>query len=282
MKEQEVLRGGRVPVVLVPGGIMPALLSYGSLLAVLGDGVQAVAKELEVYAGATPPPDYGLELEVDSIGRAAAAAGFTDFHLVGYSAGGASSLAFAVKHPERLRSLALIEPAWIGNEGLPAEIEAGFAELHRVVALPPEERMPAFLFWQMRPGVAPPAQFLHPTSVPPWMAARPAGIAAIARAFDRYRLDRETLRGFRQPAYYALGSLSTPLYERMARVLAQVMPDLQIETYEGRSHLDPPHRAEPERFAQALRDLWGRAEAVPRATPPSQVPPARENYGVKL
>jgi pimeloyl-ACP methyl ester carboxylesterase len=266
MADQEGLRSGRLPVVLVPGGIMPAALSYGSLLAVLGNEVQAVAKELEVYAGATPPSDYGLGLEVDGITRAADAAGFRDFHLVGYSAGGASSLAFAAKHPERLRNLALIEPAWIGNEGLTAEMEADLAELYRVVALPPEERMPAFLFWQMRPGVAPPAQLLHPTSLPPWMATRPAGLAAVARAFNTYPLDREKLRGFRQPVYYALGSLSTPFYEREARALAEVLPDLEIETYEGRSPLDPPHRAEPKRFARALRNLWRRAESVAPVT----------------
>jgi pimeloyl-ACP methyl ester carboxylesterase len=246
----------------VPGGIMPSSLSYGSLLAVLGDEVEAIAKELEVYAGATPPSDYGLELEVDGIARAADAAGVGDFHLVGYSAGGASSLAFPAEHPERLRSLALIEPAWIGNEGLTAEMEADLAELQRVVALPPEERMPAFLFWQMRPGVEPPAQLLHPTSVPPWMATRPAGLAAVARAFNTYHLDRKRFRSFSQPVYYALGSLSTPYYERAARALAEVLPGLEIETYEGRSHLEPPHRAEPERFARALRNLWRRAEPV--------------------
>lgn len=201
-------------------------------------------------------------MEVDGITRAANAAGFSDFHLVGYSAGGASSLAFAAEHPHRLRSLALIEPAWIGNEGLTAEIRADLAELNRVAALPPAERMPAFLRWQMRPGVAPPAQLPGSASPPPWMATRPAGIAAFARAFNSYRLDREKLRGFRRPVYDALGSLSTPYYERTARVLAEVLPHLEIETYEGRSHLDPPHRGERERFAQALRGLWRRAESV--------------------
>lgn len=265
MQEQEELRDGRLPVVLVPGGLMPAALSYGALLAVLGDSVQVVAKELEVYAGAEPPPEYGLGLEVDGIERAADAAGFGVFHLVGYSAGGASSLAFAARHPERLRSLALIEPAWIGNDGLPDEMEAELSDLHCLMALPPDERMRAFLTWQMRPGVAPPAQFLQTANLPPWMAARPAGLAAIARAFNHYDLKRENLRRFHGPVYYALGDLSTPFYEHAARVLGEVLPDLEIETYEGRSHLDPPHRAEPERFAHALRDLWRRAEPVEMA-----------------
>jgi len=58
---------------------------------------------------------YGLETEVEGIRRLADRAGFETFHIVGYSAGGASSLAFASRYPERLRSLALMEPAWAGR-----------------------------------------------------------------------------------------------------------------------------------------------------------------------
>jgi pimeloyl-ACP methyl ester carboxylesterase len=250
----------RIPIVFVPGGVMPAELSYGALLPVLGDRVRAVAKNLEVYAGDTPPRDYGLGLEVDGITRAADAAGFRDFHLVGYSAGGASSLAFAARYPDRLRSLALIEPAWIGNVGLSEEDRADLEELDRIVALPPDRSVPAFMRWQMRQGVEPPALLQSFASPPPWMAKRPAGLAAIAHAFHTYDLDRGPFRHFHRPVYYALGSLSNPYYERAARTLADAFPDLEVEVYEGRSHLDPPHRAEPERFARALRILWGRAE----------------------
>jgi pimeloyl-ACP methyl ester carboxylesterase len=37
------------------------------------------------------------------------------FDLVGYSGGRASVLAFADKHPQRLLSLTLLEPAWAGD-----------------------------------------------------------------------------------------------------------------------------------------------------------------------
>jgi pimeloyl-ACP methyl ester carboxylesterase len=260
MQEYRASQNGRPSVLFVPGGILPAALSYGPLLGVFGDEIQAVVKDLEVYAGNTPPPNFGLGLEVEGITRAANDAGLRDFHLVGYSAGGASSLAFAAKHPERVRSLALIEPAWIGNEGLTLEEKADLAELDRVAALPPDKRMPAFLRWQMREGVDPPAQLQASGSPPPWMATRPAGIEALNRAFKTYPLDREAFRHFRQPVYFALGSLSRSFYERTAQTLSEVFPNLEVETYEGRSHLDPPHRAEPERFAQALRDLWRRAQ----------------------
>src|SRR4051812_31186867 len=97
---------------------MPAEMAYGALLEALGDDVDAVARELEIYAGPAPAPDYSLGHEIAGILRAAGEAGFERFHLAGYSGGGAASLAFAAEHPERLASLALLEPAWMGNDEL--------------------------------------------------------------------------------------------------------------------------------------------------------------------
>src|SRR3990170_1560893 len=147
----------RPQVIFMPGGVLPADLAYGPLLGVLGDGVEAVAKDLEVYASDVPPPDFGLGVEVEGIRRAANAAGFERFHLVGYSGGGASSIAFAATYPERLLSLALMEPAWAGWEGLTPEEEAVYREFERIMTLPPDEMMGAFMREQLRPGVEPPA-----------------------------------------------------------------------------------------------------------------------------
>jgi pimeloyl-ACP methyl ester carboxylesterase len=121
-------------VILLAGGVLPAALAYGALLQTLGGEVEPVAKGLEVYAGVVPAPGRTLDVEVDGVLRTAGAAGFDRFHVVGYWAGGASSLAFAARHPERLRSLALIEPAWAGNDGLdPAEDAVG-RQFDRIVA----------------------------------------------------------------------------------------------------------------------------------------------------
>ena len=102
--------------ILLPGIVLPAELAYPALLEALGGSVQARAKELEVYADEEPPPDYGLETELAGILREAESAGFERFHLVGYSGGGAISAAFAARYPDRLLSLSLLEPAWVGNE----------------------------------------------------------------------------------------------------------------------------------------------------------------------
>src|SRR4051812_29989453 len=99
-------------VLLLPGSVLPAQTAYGALIEALDDRVDAVAKDLEVYAGDRPPEAYGLANEVDGIAREADERGLDRFHLVGYSGGGAAALAFAAKQGERLLSLALLEPAW--------------------------------------------------------------------------------------------------------------------------------------------------------------------------
>jgi pimeloyl-ACP methyl ester carboxylesterase len=199
-------------------------------------------------------------VEIEGIRRTADDAGAKQFHLVGYSGGAAFSLAFTAKYPDRLSSLALIEPAWVGDPT--PEDASDWAELNRVMTLPPEEQMQAFARWQMRPGIQPPSNPLPPGPPPAWMSTRPAGLQAISRAFNSYHLDMDRFRMVNFPVYFALGSLSTCFYERAAHRLSSLFPDFQVEEYEGRSHFDPPHRAEPERFSRALFKLWARAQAA--------------------
>jgi pimeloyl-ACP methyl ester carboxylesterase len=248
----------RAEAILLPGGVLPAELAYGALLEALGGEVRAEPKDLEVYAGEEPPPDYSLDAEVEGVLRTAAASGFDCFHLVGYSAGGAAALAFAATHPERLLSLALLEPAWAGNEDLDPSERAVAQEVEGVMALPAEELMPAFVRVQLAPGVDPPPP--PPGPPPPWMKTRPAGLRAIVGAFNSGELDLDALRRYRQPVYFALGGLSNPdFYAKRAERLSRVFPDFTVEVFEGRHHFDPPHRAEPERLAASLRPLWERA-----------------------
>ncbi len=133
------------------------------------------------------------------------------------------------------------------------------AELTRLMQLPAGERMQAFMRWHFRPGMQPPPAPQPSGPAPAWMALRPAGLEAMFRAFNRFSLDQNSIRQFHQPVYFAIGSLSNRFFEREANTLQGLFPDMQIEEYVGRSHFDPPHRAEPERFARALSELWARS-----------------------
>jgi pimeloyl-ACP methyl ester carboxylesterase len=250
--------------ILLPGSVLPRDLAYGALIEAMSDGVDARAKDLEVYATDEPPPGYGLESEIEGVLREADEAGFERFNLVGYSGGGAISTALVAAHPERVLSLALLEPAWIGNQGLSDSEREAWAEFERFRDLPAKEMMPRFIRTQLAPGVEPPPPPPGPPA--PWMAKRPGGIRAITAAFQRYDLDPDALRAFERPVYYALGALSNPgYYGEMARRLGDFFPDYRLEVYEDRHHFDPPHRIEPERLAARLEELWDRAAERDRA-----------------
>ena len=47
-----------VRVILLPGSVLPAQPAYGALLEALGPDVQAIAKDLELYADSAPPPGW--------------------------------------------------------------------------------------------------------------------------------------------------------------------------------------------------------------------------------
>ncbi|MDQ4492086.1 alpha/beta hydrolase [Sinomonas sp. ASV486] len=253
--------------ILLPGSVLPATPAYGALISSLhdrlGESVHAVSKDLEVYASPTPPPDYSLDTEAAGVARMADALGWETFHLVGYSGGGASVLAFAAKHPERLESLALLEPAWAGNWGWSPAHRALWEQYQELEGLEPDEFMARFVRLGVRPGVT--AGLPVPGGEqPPWMALRPAGIRAFLTTFATYDLDRDVLTRFDKPVYFALGALSNPDdYGEIADRLSGVFPRFRLEVFPGRHHFDPPHRTEPDHVAASLARLWA---GCPRAS----------------
>ena len=256
--ERVAMDGHPRQVILLPGGVMPAGPAYGALLAELGPEVDARPKDLEVYAADTPPPDYSLATEVAGIARVADDARFERFHLVGYSGGGAAALAFAASRPERLLSLAVMEPAFGGWQRMTLAERSHFERFRSLLDLDGPTMLTEFQALQVAPGVelAP-----RPDPPPPWMAKRPAGLQAMLNAFLASDLDLAALERFDRPVWFALGGRSNPDYfALMAERLAGVFPDFTIETFPDRHHFDPPHRIEPGRVASSLRALWARAE----------------------
>jgi pimeloyl-ACP methyl ester carboxylesterase len=248
-------------VIMLPGSVLPAELAYGPLVAALGSDAEVVLKDLEVYATEQPPSEYTLDTEVTGVLREVDARGWEQAHLVGYSGGGAAALAVAARHPERLSSLALLEPAWAGNWDLSAGEQAVWREYDRVQSDAPGQFMKAFMRLNVKPGVELPPP---PSGDPPaWMAKRPGGIRAFMETFRTYDLDRAALARFDRPVYFALGALSNPdQFGEIAARLGGVFPDFQLEVFQERHHFDPPHRIEPERLAKSLTATWRRAEDV--------------------
>ena len=244
----------REPVIFLPGILMPAELRYAALLDVLGDEVEAVVKDLEIYATGQPSPAYSLAAEVAAIDRVADEAGFERFHLYGHSGGGAVALAYVAEHRDRVLSLAIDEPA----SDFSLESQAAVREQAlRLQQVPPDEGITGFIDLMFRTGVARPAPPEGPP--PPWMADRPAGVRAFAAALGDHQVDPGRFRIFTGPVYYSHGSLSHESWDRMRDRLGSLFPHFVAELYDGLSHMRTSHVAEPDRVARALRALWSRA-----------------------
>jgi pimeloyl-ACP methyl ester carboxylesterase len=241
-------------VVCIPGSVAPAAQRYRPLVDAVGDAAELHTKDLEVYREATPPSDYSIEEELAAIDRFADSKGLRRFHLVGYSGGGFISLAYSGTRHDRILSLGLFEPAQIPGR-LTAEEQAFFTELRRKLdGLQGDQFMATFVRAQVRPGVvlAPPP----PGPVSPEMQKRPAGIAALVKAFDAYRFDRDLLRSAPFPVFYGYGDLSHEEQELKAGILARLFTDFRVHRYAGVHHFVPPERIYTPHHVSALLALW--------------------------
>lgn len=247
-------------VVCVPGSVAPAAQRYGPLVAAAGADADLHLKDLEVYREPTPSAGYSIDEEVEAIDRFADAHGLPRFHLVAYSGGGFISLAYAATHPRRVISLGLFEPARIPGELTDAE-HAFFSTLEaKLRGLQGPDFMATFVREQVKPGV----QVPPPPSGPPSaeMQKRPAGIAALIRAFDAYAFDRELLRAAPFPVYYGYGDLSHEEQGLKAGILAQLFADIRVQRFAGIHHFVPPEMIYTPDHARTLLEHWRRAESL--------------------
>ena len=245
-------------VILLPGVITPAAIAYGALIPELAGDFRVVAKDLAVYDGDLPPSGYSLDTEVESVLASAKHAGFDRFHLVGYSGGGAVAAVMAARHPMRITSLILMEPAWLGNRNL---TEAELA-VRRSVKAPkglPQQMFQAFARLQVAEGVQIPGP---PASGPPaWMAKRPRGIVPLNGAFDQEDLDLTALHDFERPVLFVIGGLSnSDFFGAMADRGRTMFRNVTVELFPDRHHFDPPHRAESKALAAILAKFWKLAD----------------------
>jgi pimeloyl-ACP methyl ester carboxylesterase len=242
-------------IVLLPGIIAPAEVRYAPLLEHL-DGVNAIIKNLEVYAADQPPRDYSIATEISGIETAADRAGLGRFHICSHSGGAACALAYATAHPERVISLAVDEPATDFTDEDRAD--PYWDQIAAAEALEGPETVVAFLRLQVAPGVELPAPPNGPP--PPWMAKRPAGIRALAGALRQHRVESSSYEAVHVPVLYTYGTLTHPRWLAMRDRLARLFADFRSEAFEGLHHLNTSHQAEPARTAALLRELWARAE----------------------
>lgn len=246
----------KIPTVLfLPDALLPVETAFRYLLESFEGEIRIILKDLEVYSGNCPPPNYGLDIEIQAIKRTI---GDKGIHLVGFSGGGAIGLAFLAKYPCQVKSVVLIEPAWVGNDNLTQFEKDYWLQMDKIWSLPVEERIDAFVKHNLRDGIAPPPPL--PDPVPSWFGVRPVGFSAIGDAFKRANLCKRKLAKFCGPVYLALGGLSHPIEQYKAETLLSLFPHIRLEVFPSCHHFDPPHRTQAKRFAANLEEFWKEAE----------------------
>ncbi|MFL5715758.1 MAG: alpha/beta fold hydrolase [Chloroflexota bacterium] len=101
------MRGSGPPLVIVHGAATTASYTFGRQLPALASAFQVILPDARGHGSTRWDVARGFraELLVDDLAAFVDALGLATFHLVGYSMGGMTALGYAVRHPERLRTL---------------------------------------------------------------------------------------------------------------------------------------------------------------------------------
>jgi pimeloyl-ACP methyl ester carboxylesterase len=228
------------PVVLVGGGLTGWLswIPHQERLATTRRVTRAQPLVVQLGLEDQPvPPGYSVKME-----SAALAAAVDELHLTGpadlvaWSYGGFLTLDYALTHPERVRTLTLIEPPafWVlAAAGDPAydEERARLRPLaDRLRDDVTEADLEAFVRFA---SLAPPD--VRPQDLPQW----PSWLEhrrSLRRQFDAefaYHGDLVSLQGFERAVLLVKGRGSRPVLHRIVDVLAGAIPDAQILELDG-------------------------------------------------
>jgi pimeloyl-ACP methyl ester carboxylesterase len=243
------------PVVWISPDTAPQGKSTGEFARRLAPRVNVSLVELAVW-GLDACARYDMDVEVAAVQALVDAAAVDRFHLFGFSAGGSVALATALAMPDRVLSVAVLEPASIGDDAWNPAEAAWQAELSRIRTLPADSCMPDFRRLLMRPGLEPPPSR---RSSGAWTSQA----EKLEDMLERPGFASSDLAAFRGPALIVIGGQSNPRWSLLADHLVDVMPDARVAVFPTLSHFTPPYREQPEAFEQLLLPFWTQASSLP-------------------
>lgn len=197
----------------------------------------------------SPPGPYSFRAFADDAAAVLDAAKVDRVHFVGLSVGGMIAQALAVHHPDRVRTLTIVDScARYPRETIGKWNER--AALARVQGMEPIAR-------GVSNNVFPPAFVERAPEVVEGLAnlmrqATPAGYALVCEAVPA--LDYlDALRGVRVPVLVVVGELDRQLPVPLSREMCAVLPDARLVIVPGAGHFVPIER--PAEFTALLEDF---------------------------
>lgn len=244
------------PLVIVPGGLTGWNSWQVHAERLARDRRVIRTQLLSVQLGLTGeplPPDYSLETESHALTRALNDLDVEWADVVGWSYGGAIALDFALDHPERVRSLTLIEPAafWVlrglgrfGPDAQAYQRKMRTFDLEEIT----EDQLVNFL---SEAGMVPAGTDVR--SLPEWpLWAEHRNSLRIADVETRHEDAVERLGHFDRPVLLFKGAGSTGYEREIVDLLGRELPDSRVVELPG-GHALP--FVSMERFLAILGDF---------------------------
>ncbi len=260
MKMQAEITGSGNPLVLVPGGLTgwaswePHTKKLSKKRTVIRVQLIPVQYGLE---NRPLPSDYSINMESSALAATLDSLRYTaPLDVVGWSYGALTALDYALDHPDRIRTLTLIEPPamWVlhatGRFDEAAQEEAAFFQAYHGDIT--EEMLAAFLQHAglVRPGTS-------AREMPQWNDWVPFRQSLRANPYAVSHKDEgQRLKNFQAPTLLVKGTGSTAFLHRIIEGLSENMPQARVVEFPG-GHA--PHIVSMDAFLEALEQFHNEA-----------------------
>jgi pimeloyl-ACP methyl ester carboxylesterase len=260
MKMQCEVTGNGRPIVLVPGGLTgwvswePFVKMFSETRTVIRVQLIGVQYGLE---DRSLPESYSVITESNALAATLDSLGYNmPVDVVGWSFGAFTSLEFALDHPERIRTLTLIEPPamWVlretGKWDDETQQSADFFETQKGDIT--EDMLAEFL---IKAGFVQPGQ--SPRDLPKWNYWLPFRRSLrVNPSVVSFRDDVTRLQNFQPPVLLVKGTGSTAWLHRIIDGLSETIPHSHVVEFPG-GHA--PHIVSMDQFLPVLEKFQNEA-----------------------
>jgi triacylglycerol lipase len=264
------LDGGRGEPLVLVHGIGADKDNFAPIVPFLRGIGRIVALDLPGFGDSSKPADadYSIEAQADRLGEFLDSLQLARVHLGGSSMGGSIALGFALRHPERVRSLWLLAPAGVGSAA-----ESEMFRRHRELGeFPLFARTPAEYAGVMK------ICFTRPPFVPRCVKYELAGAASRNYALHTRIFNQlvtgpfaieETVAGLATPSLIVWGDRDNVLDVSGAEILHRALPNSELVIMPGVGHL--PMLEVPRRAAAAYRAFRASLSTRTTLSPPGDL-----------
>ena len=229
--------GSGEPLVLIPGGLT-GWLSWIPHAQTLATSWNVIRLQLHSVAlgltGEQLPSNYSVNYEITALRNTVDNLAFEQADFAAWSYGSAVALSYAIHHPNRVRSLTLIEPPafWILRSRGPLSASL-LDDQKQMQTLATDDVSEEQLIWFAHyAGFVP--EDVDPRTIPPWTVwFQHRQSLQIGDSPYRYEDSIELVRSFEKPVLLVKGEGSSQYYHDIIDVLAEELPNARVMSFPG-------------------------------------------------